>query len=119
MSKKTKVLDLDKFGGDAERTITILGKTYPVEEMTVENFIQTTKDAERLEADKEATYADQLVSTIAMIQRSVPSISAEELQKLSLTKMGVIVKFLNGDMDEELEKAAEAQAAEAGDEAKK
>jgi hypothetical protein len=113
MSKSTKILDLDKFGGDAERTITIAGVEYPVVEMSFENFVETTKQAQRLQADPNATTADHMEASVAMIQRTVPTIPAEILRGLSLVKLGVIVKFLHGELDAELEKTA-ADAAEAG-----
>lgn len=113
MSKATKILDLDKFGGDASRTITIGGTEYPVIEMEFENFIETTKEAQRLQADDKATVTDHMEASVAMIQRSIPTLPVEVLRKLPVTKLGVIVQFLNGELDAEMDKAA-AEAAEAG-----
>lgn len=119
MSKVTKILDLDKFGGDAERTITIAGVQYPVVEMSFENFVLTTNEAQRLQADPNATTADHMEASVAMIQRSVPTIPIEVLRGMSLVKLGVIVKFLQGELDEELDKTAQEAAATGAAEAKK
>lgn len=119
MSKSTKILDLDKFGGDAERTITIAGIEYPVIEMTFDNFVETTKQAQRLQADPKTTTADHMEASISMIQRTVPSIPTEVLRGLSLVKLGVIVKFLHGELDAELDRTAEEAAQAGGEEAKK
>lgn len=117
MASKTKVLDLDKFGEDAGRTLTIGGVAYPVIEMTVDNFIETTKEAARLEKEG-ASMAEQIDAMVSMISRSIPTVPETELRKLSLIKLGIVVNFLQGKMDQLLEEAAEA-AAESGDEAVK
>lgn len=119
MTKTTKILDLDKFGEDAERTITIAGVSYPVVEMTFENFVVTTKEAQALDANKEATPADHMEASIKMIQRTVPTIPSEVLRGLSLVKLGVIVQFLHGELDEQLDKTAQEAAAAGAEEAKK
>lgn len=93
-----KTLNLDVLA-KANRTITLGGKTYEVVEMTVENFIETTKAAERLGDD--STFVDQVEATIEMILRSVPSIERDTLKKLSLEQLTTIVKFIRGDMDGE------------------
>lgn len=119
MSKATKILDLDKFGEDADRTITIAGKEYPVQEMTFENFVATTKEAKALDSNPNASPADHMEASINMIQRSVPTIPTDTLRGMSIIKLGVIVQFLQGQLDAELDKTA-AEAVEAGgDEAKK
>jgi hypothetical protein len=119
MSKQTKILDLDKFGEEADRTITIKGIEYPVQEMSFENFVETTKQAQKLQDDPAATTADHMEASISMIQRTVPTIPAEVLRGLSLVKLGVIVKFLHGELDAELEKTAATAAEAGGAEAKK
>lgn len=119
MSKATKILDLDKFGVDAQRTITIAGVEYPVVEMTFENFVQTTKEAQELEANLAATPADHMEASIRMVRRTVPSIPEDVLRGLSLTKIGVIIQFLNGELDAELDRTATEAAEAGGKEAKK
>lgn len=119
MSKATKILDLDKFGDDAGRTITIGGIEYPVVEMSFANFVETTKEAQKLQANPEATVVDHVTATVAMIQRSVPTIPTEVLEAQSIQRLGLIVQFLQGELDQELEKTAEAAAEAGAEEAKK
>lgn len=92
-----KVLNLDVFA-KANRTITLAGKTYQVVEMTVENFIETTKAAEKLGSD--ASFVQQVEATILMIERSVPELDSAILKQLSLEQLTTIIKFVRGDLDE-------------------
>ena len=93
-----KTLNLDAFAA-AVRTITLGGKSYNVVEMTVENFIETTKAADALAANTDATIADQIEATIAMIQRSVPDLTTAQLRGLNFDQLGTINKFLRGEFD--------------------
>lgn len=97
-----KTLNIEALAA-TNRTLTIGGKEYPVVEMTVENFIETTKAAEKLGTNP--TYMEQVEATIEMIMRSVPSLSREVLLKLSLEHLSTIVKFIRGDMDEQAQPA--------------
>lgn len=92
-----KVLNLDKLSTKETRQLLIKGVSYPVEDMTVENFIITTKAAESLPED--ASLAVQIEATIEMICRSVPSITKTALGGLSLTSLQSIVAFVRGDND--------------------
>ena len=110
------VLNLDALS-EVHRSITLKGITYPVEEMTVENFILTSKEAEELDKNKDLTMRDMVEATVRIIERSVPTIPKEELLKLNLQKLTMISKFLRGDAEEEAKKSLEseqAQAAEVG-----
>lgn len=91
-----KTLNLDALA-KTNRTITLGGKEYVVEEMTVENFIETTKAAEKL--GDNATFIEQMEAAIEMILRSVPTIERDVLKKLSLEQLTTIVKFVRGDLD--------------------
>ena len=91
-----KTLNLDALA-KTNRTITLGGRDYAVEEMTVENFIETTKAAEKLGSD--ASLVDQMSAAVEMILRTVPSIERDVLLKLSLDKLTTIVQFVRGDFD--------------------
>lgn len=105
-----KTLNLDAFA-KITRTLTLGGEVYPVEEMTVENFIETTRQADELAAKKEdATFGDQINATISMITRSIPSCPAEKLRRLTIEQLVVISKYLRGELDGE--ESAEGQAEE-------
>lgn len=93
-----KVLNLDDLA-KTNRSLTLGGVTYEVEEMTVENFIETTKAAEKLEKE-DGSIVNQVSATIDLIVRSIPTIKTETLRKLPLEQLSTIVKFIRGDLDE-------------------
>lgn len=102
-----KTLNIEALA-QTNRTLTIAGVEYPVEEMTVENFIETTKAADRL--GENPTYREQIDATIEMIMRSVPSVPREVLMKLGLSHLSAIVKFIRGDLDEEVSEKRDGTA---------
>lgn len=95
-----KTLNLDSLA-KTERTLTLGGETYPVIEMTVENFIQTTRQAQKLEEEGKTTFADQIEATVEMISRSVPKCPVEKLRALSIDQLITVSKFLRGEFDGE------------------
>lgn len=99
-----KFLNLDELA-PTNRTITLKGKDYPVQEMTVENFIETTKAGEKMEAEK-APISEQVSQSVAMILRYSPTIPREDLVKLPMAKLTTIMKFIRGDLDEEAKPVA-------------
>ena len=106
-----KILNIDALA-KATRSITLGGVTHEIKEMTVENFIETTKQAEALEKEGGATFSDQIEATISMIKRSIPTIEEAQLRALSIEQLVMVSKFLRGELDGE-------EVAEEGDEAKK
>lgn len=111
-----KVLNLDKLTKKEGRELVIFGKTYPVDGMTVANFIETTRVAEQLAS--EVSLVKQVEATIDMISRSVPSIDRADLAKLELEQLQAIVRFIRGDEVEGVE-SREAAAGEGSDGEKK
>jgi len=107
-----KTLNLDELAA-VERTITIKGETHNVTEMTVGNFLDTSKEADELEKIKDP--AKQLESTIRLIRRSVPTLTEETLRSMSFEKLFTVVKFIQGEMDKEMHDAATEGAGQEGD----
>ena len=95
-----KILNLDAITTGDKRSLKIDGKQYPIEEMTVENFLETTRAAENL-AKNSASLAEEIEATIGMITRSVPTIDRNLLAKLPLAKLRLITDFVNGSSVEE------------------
>lgn len=91
-----KVLNLDSITPTITRSITLKGVTHPVIEISVEDFVNTTKEAERLERE-EASITDQIIATADSILRAVPSLDKQELYSMSLKQMGVIYRFISGE----------------------
>lgn len=102
------VLNLDELSQQT-RTITIKGVAHEVVDMTVEDFIETSKAIEALkkaESDKNTTESDKTVGqvkhAIDMICRRVPTLTPADLSKLSMEKLSLIMKFIQGEMDEKV-----------------
>lgn len=93
-----KVLNIDSIQKPVSRELSLGGTKYAVKDMTVENFIETTKHSEELSA-KKAGAREQLEATISMICRFIPDLPKELLQPLSLEQLGTIVAFVQGDFD--------------------
>lgn len=106
----TKILNLDKLSAKETRELRLGGKTYKVKEMSVEDFIETTRMAEKLEG--ETSFAVQMEATIELIQRSVPEVSTEELKNLTIDQLRAVTAFIRG---EDPEKIAAAEAKEDGE----
>lgn len=102
-----KTLNLDALA-KTNRTLTLGGVDYEVVEMTVENFIETTKAAQKL--GDSAGVVEQMEAAIDMILRSIPSMDKGVLGKLSLEQLTTIVKFVRGELDEKEAPAAEGAA---------
>jgi hypothetical protein len=111
----TKLLNLNQLSAKEVREVQIGEKTYVVKEMSVEDFIETTRVAEAME--NETSYAKQLSATIELIQRSIPAIDTPVLLSLSLEQLKGLAAFTRGESPESIVGAHEAQSegqAEAG-----
>ncbi|RQT26053.1 hypothetical protein [Burkholderia contaminans] len=119
MSKNSavKILDLDNLPtSQPQRQITLGGKSYAVQDMTVEMFIDAQQAAKRLEG--ETDILKQLDETIAAIMRAVPDVPEAELRKLTFEKLSVVGAFIRGMFDPDqadVEAAVAAATAESGE----
>jgi hypothetical protein len=111
-----KALNLDQLA-KVERTLTIEGVEHSVMEMTVGNFIETSAESKRLLNIKDP--AEQLKATVALIQRSVPSLNPDTLHRMSFDKLHMVVQFIQGSMDDEKEVGDAEPGTEAEGEEKK
>lgn len=108
-----KTLNIDALA-KTTRTLTFGGETYPVLEMTVENFIETSKEAAALEKKDGVTFLDQLQMTMNIVRRSVPTLPVEKLQGLSIEQLVTVSKFLRGELDKEATEVEEVVEGEDG-----
>ena len=90
----TKILNLDNIKPAHTRVVQLFGEKHEVLDMTVENFIATSDDAQKM---KELPLHEQMKATVEMICRSIPSAPAERLSKMSLEQLAVITAFIRGD----------------------
>lgn len=111
-----KVLNLDDLGA-VTRQVTINGVKYDIQDISVEDFIKTTKQAEafleREKAGEEVNPSERMEATIVTVKLHIPSIDEAILRGLSMEKLGILSRFMQGLMDEELVKGASDAPAEA------
>lgn len=103
----TKLLNLNQLSAKEMREVQIGSRTYPVREMSVEDFIETTRVAEAME--QETSYAKQLNATVELIKRSIPSIETSVLFSLSLEQLKGLAAFTRGESPESIIGAHQAQ----------
>jgi len=101
-----KILNLDTLSAKETREVQIGGKTYPIKEMSVEDFIETTRTAEQMET--ESSYAKQIQETIRLIKRSIPEIEETVLMGLSLEQLRGLTAFIRGADPEKIIEAEQA-----------
>lgn len=89
-----KILNLSKLDTKEVRELVIDGEAHPIAEMTVSNFIETSRVAERI---ADAPLCVQVEATVDMVVRSVPTVSREALMKQSLSNLNMIAAFVRGD----------------------
>jgi Mg2+/Co2+ transporter CorC len=98
--KPVQFLDLDAVSMPTEVVVKLDGKEHKLQELTVQDFIENTKDQAKL--GETSTVEEQMDVMIAMIHRAFPTISEDQLRKLGLTKMTSLLNFAlqnNGDAD--------------------
>jgi hypothetical protein len=96
-----KILNLDDIAGEESRELRLNGQTHPVREITVEDFIEINRVAARLEKG-DVSIEEQMQTTIDLIRRVIPSLTQEELQKLTMDKLQAISAFVRGLSPEEV-----------------
>ncbi len=111
----SKMLNLDEFA-KPKKSVTFRGKTYEVNDMTVEVFVQLTAASAKISDD--ASFADQLKATLEMIKLYIPTMEQETLDSMSFDQVTVLAQFVRGEVAAAEEGAPVAEAPE-GAEAKK
>jgi hypothetical protein len=108
-----KFLNLDELAV-TNRTVTIGGKDYPVQEMSVGNFIETSKETESLKAKGDVSVSENMESTITMIKRFIPTLDDSVARAMNMKQLGTLMRFIRGELDEDKE-AAPAEGESAGE----
>lgn len=108
----TKLLNLNQLSAKEHREVQIGETVYKIKEMSVEDFIETTRVSEAME--KETSYAVQLKETISLIKRSIPDIDVQLLMGLSLDQLRGLTAFIRGEDPAKIIAAAEGKTEEAG-----
>lgn len=108
-----KILNIDEFA-TVKRVLRFKGTDYEVKELSVQAFIDNLKAAEDLEAQGGAkekqpeAVSAQVELAIKNILESIPEFPETDLRSLQLPAMSAILRFIRGDMDEEVLKSPDA-----------
>lgn len=107
-----KILNLDAISAEEARELVLGGVTYQVPAMTVSNFIETSRIANKLAKDPDASVADQVEAAVEMIVRSIDGAPKELLMQCSLETLNRITTFIRREDDEQAEQAVAKAAAQ-------
>ena len=104
----TKILNLNTLSAKESREVQIGEVVYAIKEMSVEDFIETTRVAEEME--KETSYGKQLKATVSLIKRAIPDAPEKTLYALSLEQLRALTSFIRGEDPEKIMAEGEAQS---------
>lgn len=109
-----KILNIDAFE-QVTRQISFVGKTYPVEEPSVQQFINNLKAAENLEkAGTKETVASSFEAAIATVSEAVPTLDRSVIAGFKIATMTAVLEFIRGDADPKAD-TTDAAAAKGSD----
>jgi len=91
-----KILNLNKIAPQSTHRIVLNDVSHAILPMTVENFVLTTAKVEELNQNN-ASYAEQVESTVDMILRSIPTLTRDELMDRSLDELNTVAAFVRGE----------------------
>jgi hypothetical protein len=106
MSDKTKFLNLDEVAAP-QKTVKIAGNEYQVIDMTVENFIETTRLSQ---SGIEVTADVQFEQAVKMLSRYIPDAPEAVLRGLTFQKLEVLMKFVTGELEAEQKAKEQVEA---------
>lgn len=86
-----KILDLDELE-TPEFALKLGGKEHVMNELTVEDFIQNTRELAKLRESTDE--AEHFEAYVRMIGRMFPTIQKEDLMKLKLSQLGRIMQWI-------------------------
>ena len=94
-----KILNIDAFA-KTERSINFAGKTYAVEETSVQQFIDNLKAAESLAgAGDQETLVKSFEQAVVAISQAIPSMPLELVKGLKLAAVTEVLRFIRGELD--------------------
>lgn len=94
-----KVLNIDALA-KPKRTLELGGVKHVVVDLTVEDFIEVTKALEELKEDDGVVAG--INHTIGVLRRHVPTVSVEQFKALNLEQLGIVGRFVRGEMDDDV-----------------
>jgi len=109
--KEVKFLDLDALAPKEVFKIKLNGKEHEMKQMTVEDFVWASKEAE--ERGNASDPLTMVGTMIDVLQRQFPTIDKEEFKKLGFDKLAAILDFTRKVAEEGADSAIQ-EAAEEG-----
>ena len=105
-----KILNIDAFALST-RQISLGGKTYAVEEPSLQEYIDSLKASEAIETDPsgEVNLVESFEGAVKAIAKAIPSMPIETVKALKLPAMTAVLQFIRGEIDGEGESAPEAE----------
>lgn len=95
-----KILNLDALAAKEVREVVLGGTTHQIKEMSVEDFIEINKSAQKLEGVTDM--AVQISETINILQRAIPTVDKNALMDLSFEQLTALSAFVRGDDPEQI-----------------
>ncbi|OCP21897.1 MULTISPECIES: hypothetical protein [unclassified Ensifer] len=111
-NQSTTYLDLDSVEADIDFTVKLNGKDHKVKESSVSDFLANVRAIESLAVG--ASVEKEYEVIIGIIQRALPTVSAQELQGLRLTQLHKIRDYVMTANGEKAEEAAPGEGAAEG-----
>lgn len=99
MAKVKTLLNLDSIT-KVQRELRLEGVSYPVNDISVDDFIATSLEAKRL-VENDASMVEHIEASVGLIKRAIPSLPESIIRKQSIDAMSMIVTFINGNLTEE------------------
>lgn len=87
----TEILNLDELA-PTPREVKLKGETYPVMEMSVDDYIELQKIAKKIDTNSIESMIDTLVTVIC---RLIPSMPEEIVRKMPDAQLNALMTFLN------------------------
>lgn len=95
----TKLLNLDEVASDIEKEITLGGETYPMESISVDDYINLVRKEEELAKKEEVTGVENFDFLFDVVASSFPTMPKEVIGKLKLQQLTAIMDFIKADAE--------------------
>lgn len=101
-----KMLNLDEIQTE-EKVLKLKGQEHTMKEMSVEDFIELTKETEKYESGVETmSMSEQMEKLVDMVLKAFPTCPRQDLMEQKLDMLTVIMKFVRSDMAPDAEDTA-------------
>lgn len=95
----TKLLNIDTIAPLADREIVLNGEHYKVKETSVQLFLEVA-EFEKKNANIDSLQG-QVQAMIDLIKKFIPDLPEEVLMRATLDQLGLMVRFIRNDVDDD------------------